>query len=90
MTTPTRQPGDGGAGAQPTNTGNGGAEEQPSGTGYSSSLAARPHALAPPGPRPSRWAELAAMLAWVLGSWLRPGDAEAAWEQRAGREHREP
>ena len=78
MTTATRQAGDGGAGAQPTDT------------GYISSLAARPHALTPPGPQPSRRAELGASVAWVLGSWLRPGDADAAWEQRAGREHQEP
>jgi hypothetical protein len=30
------------------------------------------------------------MVAWVLGSWLRPGDTDAAREQRAGREHQEP
>ena len=78
MTTATRQ------------AGNGGAEEQPTDTSYISSLAARPHALTPPGPQPSRRAELGAILAWVLGSWLRPGDADVAWQQRAGREHQEP
>jgi hypothetical protein len=78
MTTATRQ------------AGNGGVEEQPTDTGYISSLAARPHALMPPGPQPCRWAELGAIVAWVLGSWLRPGDADAAWEQQAGRQHQEP
>jgi hypothetical protein len=58
--------------------------------GYVSSLAPRPHPLVPPGPPPSRWAELAAVASWMLGSWLRPGDADATWEQQTGREHREP
>ena len=58
--------------------------------GYVSSLAPRPHALTQPGPQPSRRAELRAILAWIAGSWLRPGDADAAWQQRAGREHHEP
>jgi len=57
--------------------------------GYVSSLAPRPHALTPAGTPPSRWAELAAAVAWMVRSWLRPGDADARWEQRAGREHRE-
>jgi hypothetical protein len=58
--------------------------------GYVSSLAARPHPLTPPGRQPSRRAELAAAVAWMVRSWLRPGDAVAAWEQHVGREHREP
>ncbi len=29
-----------------------------------------------------RWRELRADLAWIAGSWLRPGDAEARWQQK--------
>ncbi len=58
--------------------------------GYVSSLAVRPHSLTPPGRQPSRLRELSAVVAWILASWLRSGDAGAAWEQRAGCEHREP
>jgi hypothetical protein len=32
----------------------------------------------------------APLLRWTLHSWLFPGDRDAAWQQRAGREHREP
>ncbi len=36
-------------------------------------------------PRPARLrrrlAEVAAALAWVVGTWRRPPDAEAAWQQ---------
>jgi hypothetical protein len=58
--------------------------------GYVSSLVPRPHPLTPPGSPPSRWGELKASLAWIARSWLRPGDADTAWEQRAGREDRTP
>lgn len=46
--------------------------------GYISSLAPRPHALTPPGPAPSRWAELWAALRWIFGSWIHPADTQAA------------
>ena len=46
--------------------------------GYISSLAPRPHALTPPGPRPSRWVELWAALRWIFRSWVHPADTEAA------------
>jgi hypothetical protein len=59
-------------------------------TGYISSLAPGPHALTPPGAPPARGAEVLAALAWVLGSWLRPADADAGWQQQAGHEERLP
>jgi hypothetical protein len=59
-------------------------------TGYISSLSARREALSPPGRQPSRLAELGALLAWIVGSWLRAADGEAAWEQQAGHEARLP
>jgi hypothetical protein len=34
--------------------------------------------------------ELRAVMAWILTSLLRPADSDAAWEERAGREHRAP
>jgi len=66
------------------------AHEPTNEAGYVSSLAPRPHVLVPPGPVPPRWHELEASLAWIVGSWLRPGDTEAGWQQRAGREDRTP
>jgi hypothetical protein len=59
-------------------------------TGYVSSLAPRRVPLLPPGPPPSRWSELGALLHWISDSWLRAADADATWEQGAGREHHEP
>ena len=56
--------------------------------GYVSSLAPGPHALTPAGTPAGRWLELEASLTWIARSWLRPGDAEATWEQRAGHEER--
>ncbi len=32
-----------------------------------------------------RWAEVRAVLAWAVGSWLLPAGAVANWEQKAGR-----
>jgi hypothetical protein len=58
--------------------------------GYVSSVAARPHVLVPPGPQPSRLAEFAATLAWIVESWLRPADAEALAKQQPGRERLAP
>jgi len=29
----------------------------------------------------SRWREVVAALRWIVASWLRPADADAAWEQ---------
>lgn len=31
-----------------------------------------------------RWLEMRAVLAWAVGSWLRPGGSIAIWEQKAG------
>ena len=49
--------------------------------GYISSLSPRPHALTPPGPRPSWWVELWAALCWIFGSWIHPADTEPASAQ---------
>lgn len=59
-------------------------------TGYISSLNVQPRPLPLPHRLVSRRAELRALLAWILSSWLRPADAEVAWEQRAGHEARLP
>ncbi len=32
-----------------------------------------------------RWPEVAALLGWIVGSWLRPADSETGWEQDAGK-----
>jgi hypothetical protein len=58
--------------------------------GYVSSLAARPHFLIPPGPQPSHLAEFAALLAWIVESWLSPADADVLVKQQPGREHPAP
>jgi hypothetical protein len=59
-------------------------------TDYISSLDAQREPLPPPGRKPSRLAEVRALLAWIAASWLRPADTEAVWEQRAGVEARLP
>jgi hypothetical protein len=59
-------------------------------TDYISSLDAQREPLPAPGREPSRLAELGSLVAWIIGSWLRPADAEAAWQQGAGREARLP
>jgi hypothetical protein len=59
-------------------------------TDYISSLDAQREPLPTPVRDPSRLAEARALLVWIAASWLRPADAEAAWEQRPGREARLP
>jgi len=55
---------------------------------YVSSVAARPHFLVRPGPQPSRVAEFARMLAWIVESWFRPADTCAGATQQPARERR--
>jgi hypothetical protein len=59
-------------------------------TDYISSLDAQREPLPGPARAPSRLAELRALVAWIVSSWLRPADAAAAWQQRTGREARLP
>jgi hypothetical protein len=33
----------------------------------------------------ARWLDWRAAIAWSVGSWLRPADAEAGWEQDSAR-----
>ena len=30
------------------------------------------------------WPEISAAMAWIVGSWVRPGGSESGWEQGSG------
>jgi hypothetical protein len=36
----------------------------------------------------TRWPEFRAAMAWALGSWIRPGSAEAGWQQGPAHDRR--